>query len=537
MSAPGRQLDPPHSRLLWRVAAPSLAASAALLAIAWLAAVSLVEAQNEAERAVQDARDAIKASTQLEQQLQEVRRRLTEYGTTGDDAALAYLNDLRNQRFVLRFPADALRGPEGERFAREMSRIFRGLEPDLNALLGALSAAERRQIAERLVNDILDPELLTRVRQQRAIIDETLLSATGRIRELTAWTVWMVVLLGLAGAGAGALAGFGLARSLRRQLIELSVPIRTAAGSLDAVVGPVHVRGGADVEDLEHSLNNLAERVADVVERLQAAERESLRNDQLAALGQLAAGLAHELRNPLTAIRTLVEVARSRGSDAQLDGRDLEVVDEELGRLDDTLQSFLDYARPPKLHRTTIDLRDVVHRTVQLATPRAERQSVRIEVALPDAPLTISGDADQLRQVLLNLLLNALDALGTGGRVTISAAVDQAAHEVVLHVADTGPGLPESIRNTLFDPFVSSKPSGTGLGLTICRRIVESHGGTISADKAPASGAVFTIRLPLKQRKEATGANGDNSGANHAGSQFLPADWRSDDDSRLAEVF
>lgn len=536
MNSPGRQPGPAHSHLIWRVAAPSLAASVALLAIAWLAAVSLIEAQNEAERAVQDAREAIQASTELEKQLQEVRLRLTEYGATGDDAALSYLSDLKNQQFVLRFPAAAFQGPEGQQFAREMSRIFRGIEPDLNSLLAAASAERRREIAERLVNDILDPELLTRVRAQRALIDGALLSARDRIRKLTAWTVWMVVLLGLAGAGAGALAGFALARSLRRRLIELSVPIRTAAGTLDAVVGPVHVRGAGDVEDLELSLKSLSDRVTDVVQRLQAAERESLRNDQLAALGQLAAGLAHELRNPLTAIRTLVEVARGSGPDGHLDGRDLEVVDEELSRLDATLQSFLDYARPPSLQRTTIDLRDVVHRTVQLATPRAERQSVRIDVALPDEPLPLSADAEQLRQVLLNLLLNSLDALGAGGRVTISASADRSAQQVLLTVVDTGPGIPESLRSTLFEPFVSSKPSGTGLGLTICRRIVDSHGGTISADNAPSGGAVFTIRLPSTHWQERTGAHGDDRRAHNAESQLLPAAWRSDDGLQSAEI-
>jgi signal transduction histidine kinase len=191
-----------------------------------------------------------------------------------------------------------------------------------------------------------------------------------------------------------------------------------------------------------------------------------------------------------------VEVARSHGAAAQLDGRDLEVVDEELTRLDTTLQSFLDYARPPKLERRTVDVRDVVQRTVQLVKPRAEQQTVRIDVALPERPLQVSADAEQLRQVLLNLLLNALDALGTGGRITVSATADATARQVVVQVADDGPGISDAVHSTLFEPFVSSKPSGTGLGLTISRRIVENHGGTITAENGAHGGAVFSVRLP-----------------------------------------
>lgn len=485
-----------RSSLVWRVAAPSLAASAALLAIAALAAVSMFESQREAERVLRDVSEANEASGELETVLQQVRHRLVEYAANGDDQEVANLSKLREATGDYLVEVERYRVTDNGIIVRELRRMYSGLDRGLQSLEGGASESERRAIAEQLVNDILDAELLTSARQQRELTKQALSDAQRRSRELTTWTGWTLLLLGVAGSGAGVLAGFGLARSLRRQLIELSVPIHSAAGSLDAVVGPVQVRGGGEMEDLEQSLNTLAGRVANVVERLQAAELETIRNDQLAALGQLAAGLAHELRNPLTAIRTLVEVARSRGADAQLDGRDLEVVEEEITRLDSTLQSFLDYARPPKLERRPIDIREVVQRTVQLANARADVQSIVIDVAVPDEPVIVSADAEQLRQVLLNLLLNALDALKTGGRIEVRASTDAATNQVVLRVSDNGPGIPESIRKTVFDPFISSKPSGTGLGLTICRRIVESHGGTITAENSPGGGAVLTIGLP-----------------------------------------
>ena len=481
-----RQAESPRS-FVWRVAAPSLAASLTLLAVAALAAVALFVTQRDTESALQEASIAVEESAALEKILLQVRSRLTNYGETGNDNALQYLNKLRSQRYVLRFPA---------RSSPQLRRLFEGFERDLNAMLDTASAERRQEIARQIVDDILDPNLLASAHMQRQLAAVELESAIRRSQQLSTRTGWLLLLLGVAGASAGALAGFGVARSLRRQLVELSVPIRSAAGSLDAVVGPVEVRGSGGVEGIEQSLNALSGRVADVVQRLQAAEHESLRNDQLAALGQLAAGLAHELRNPLTAIQTLVEAARCNGETSQLDDRDLEVIDEELSRLDATLQSFLDYARPPKLQRTTIDLREIVERTVTLVRPRAEQQSVVVNVEGPDSPLWVSADREQLRQVLLNLLLNALDALGSGGRITVKATTAPERQDVVLRVADDGPGIAAEIQDRLFEPFASSKPSGTGLGLTICRRIVENHDGELAAENGPAGGAVFTVRLP-----------------------------------------
>jgi signal transduction histidine kinase len=516
VAKPSADSEPP---LLWRLAAPSLAASLALLAIAVLAAVVLFVNQREADRVMEDVAAAAAAAADLEKSILELRQRLTRYAATGDESAMSDVTGLQQAggEYLLQIERLQITTDRGRVLVTELRRSYGGLSEALQQLSADAPEEERRSTADRLVSDLLDQGLLTRVQQQRELTAQALQAAQVRTRDLTTWTGWTLLLLGVAGAGAGALAGFSLARGLRQQLVELSVPIQTAAGSLDAVVGPLHVRAGGDVADLERSLNVLATRVADVVARLQAAERETLRNDQMAALGQLAAGLAHELRNPLTAIRTLVEAARGQGPGGRLDERDLEVLEEEIGRLDTTLQSFLDYARPPKLERRSVDVRDVVRKTVQLVGARAERQAIRLDVALPDEPLAAQADAEQLRQVLLNLLLNAFDAIGTGGSVRIQAARANVVHSlrewtrgsrsespardaapphVVLNVLDDGPGIPDSMRDTLFDPFVSSKSAGTGLGLTISRRIVENHGGTITAENRPEGGAMFTVRLP-----------------------------------------
>ncbi len=279
----------------------------------------------------------------------------------------------------------------------------------------------------------------------------------------------------------------------------MSIPIRSALGSLDQVVGPVQVVSTDNFAQLDAAAAGLAQRVAQVVERLQSAERDRLRNDQMAALGQLAAGLAHELRNPLTAMKTIVDAARRDPETESLNARDLAVLDEEIQRLNRSLQSFLDYARPPAIAKRRVDLASVVERTCQLLAGRAEQQSIRVVVEPPERPIEVDADPEQLHQVLLNLLLNAFDAVRSEGQVTIRIERRRPSCAVVT-VADSGPGISQAVRDRLFEPFVSTKESGTGLGLTICRRIVEDHRGCIEAANGPQGGAIFTVTLPTLGR-------------------------------------
>ncbi len=219
------------------------------------------------------------------------------------------------------------------------------------------------------------------------------------------------------------------------------------------------------------------------------------RSEQLAAVGQLAAGVAHEVRNPLTSIKMLVEAALRAPDDQALTCQDLQVIHGEIKRLESTVQGFLDFARPPRPERAPCDLRTVVAQSVDLVRARARQQGVTIDVKAPQTALMAEVDRGQIRTVLVNLYLNALDAMPRGGRLEVRA--EPAGDSALLRVADTGPGIAAAVAGRLFTPFVSTKATGTGLGLTISRRIVEEHGGDIAASNRPEGGAVFTVTLRL----------------------------------------
>jgi signal transduction histidine kinase len=162
--------------------------------------------------------------------------------------------------------------------------------------------------------------------------------------------------------------------------------------------------------------------------------------------------------------------------------------------MEHSLQTFLDFARPPKPERRLVNLHDLIASVLGLTRGRAEKQKVTVQVEAPAEPIHLIADAGQVQQVLVNLILNALDAMPGGGRLHLVVRV--VAGWIEIDVTDNGPGIPAELLPRLFQPFVSGKDTGLGLGLAISLRIAEDHGGTIRVANQPGSGATFTIRLP-----------------------------------------
>jgi signal transduction histidine kinase len=247
---------------------------------------------------------------------------------------------------------------------------------------------------------------------------------------------------------------------------------------------------------------SVAERLATVLENSKLYEKIRER-DRLAALGEMAAGLAHEIRNPLGAIKGAAQCLDPKRLPGE-DGEFLGVIVEEVNRLNGVVTAFLDYARPLKQSFGPTDLNEVVTRTMRLIQNDVPKQ-IELAVQLDLTVARVDADAEQLKQVLINLVQNAVQAIGEeGGRITVGTVKPDRFGEfrgpmnefVELVVSDTGPGIPQDQQHHIFVPFYTTKQKGTGLGLAICQRIVKNHGGSISVHSKPGEGCRFVIRLP-----------------------------------------
>ncbi|MGH7171609.1 MAG: sensor histidine kinase [Gemmataceae bacterium] len=307
---------------------------------------------------------------------------------------------------------------------------------------------------------------------------------------------WGLLTVGVVAPLAGWLLGYEVARRMHQSILQLSVRIRDAAGRLASELRPVTVESDNTATPSTPLMHGIFTQIERVFERLHQREREVLRAEQLAAVGQVAAGVAHELRNPLTSVKMLVQTGLEGEPSAGLPAEDLRIIEHEIRRMEACIQMFLDFARPPRAERRRTDLLVVVRRAVALLDGRARRNHVVLKTELPPGPVELLIDAEQIHQVLVNLMLNAVDAMPHGGESRLEVRVLEDPRRVQLRLNDTGPGIAAPILARLFEPFVSGKETGLGLGLSICRRLLEAHGGSISGENSPEGGAVFTFTLP-----------------------------------------
>jgi len=244
---------------------------------------------------------------------------------------------------------------------------------------------------------------------------------------------------------------------------------------------------------------NAAAELQRAYDELRATVEQLLIADRHSSLGRMSAAIVHEIRNPLGAIKGAAEALES--SVPREREEFLGIIKLESDRLNDLVTDFLRFARPRSPEMLPTPAHEVIDPVVKLASKQAERSHVRIEIFVADDLPPVMIDAEQMKQVLLNLILNAIDAMPKGGRLTIN--VDRNGDGLVIAVKDTGEGIDPAVRATLFSPFVTTKARGSGLGLAIAHRLVSQHGGRITADDANGGGAVFQVWLPLNGSSEA----------------------------------
>ena len=473
-----------------RLTVPLAGVSLLLLVIAFGSAWYVRHLQQTVAGPITASVASVRAAQELEISIRELIGQLNRYLITGERKHLDPLARMKQRTEKALDDATSAASTQAERdlmrrsrdgynrFSGEYEWVLR--EPRAQGLY--LKIIELTDTV--LIHDVLDP-----AREYLQLNDTVLANASQANQTLADRLTIGLIGLGLCGSAGGMLGGWVIAAAVRRSMLRTEGWLRETAALLDQAAR-AEADGTAPADD---ALERASVSVSAVLRRLRETERAALRAEQLAWVGQMAAGIAHEVRNPLMSIKLLVQACADRPS---FKPRDLQVLEEEIVRLEQIVSGFMDFARPPQLVPRSVDVAALIARVADGARPRAELQGVAVEASTPPGQLVASVDPSQLQQVVYNLVFNALDAQPGGGRVRLDLSVSQGS-ELVLDVADAGPGLPADLGPRIFEPFISSKESGMGLGLSICRRIVESHGGTLKACDGPDGGAVFTIRLPI----------------------------------------
>jgi two-component system, NtrC family, sensor histidine kinase HydH len=413
----------------------------------------------------------------------------------------------RLQENVFRLSSNGMNGASLE----DDSDFVRRIGNDVEQLKQQTIDRESQALLERLQNRLQHRPLTTSLASELPLLiedcqslirrEERLLLDVVDQRSRTDVVVMVVraVLLVL-----GLMVGIGLAmwmtRGLKRSLAQISVTLRSAEGDLSTELGRIDVvsqSAPGELKSLESQVQNVVRNIHRVGEELRQAREDIVRAERLAAVGEVAAGVAHEIRNPLTSVKLVVQRAAERRPIHSLSENQVQVLLEEVSRIEHTVQGLLDFARPDKPQRTRCPLAPIIKRTLTLLEGRLHRQQVELIVHEEDASPWVNVDPPQIQQVLVNLIINALDAMPAGGRIEVRQFVSAETDEVVVEIEDDGPGISADIIDRLFEPFATTRSTGSGLGLAISRRLIEDQGGSLQAANSAAGGAVFAIRLPV----------------------------------------
>jgi len=286
--------------------------------------------------------------------------------------------------------------------------------------------------------------------------------------------------------------GRRVTRPLEKLQQQMAVVSKGEYGAAVAVDGPTEIAA------VGQAFNNMSQELVRRADEIQRTHQQLVQSEKLSAVGELAASVAHEVKNPMVGIVGFAQLG--------LESKDLpelheyfKLIEQDAFRANKILQNLLEFSRPPEMDLEVLAVNDVVNGCLQLCRHQLHMQGVKIDTALADGLPPIKGNSNQLRQVLLNLMLNAGQAMEASPEKHIQVSTGPGENGgVEIRIADTGPGIPEEVRAQLFKPFFTTKRrgKGTGLGLSVSRSIIEGHRGNIRVDSEPGKGATFVIRIP-----------------------------------------
>lgn len=432
-------------------------------------------------------------------QLRRVQSDLTLVGTQHARSFDTMVANAVNMRVFIETCFDCHHAQPVEERIRELRWQTQLYQDSLSRVL-TIRANRERLAREQDAAFHVGEQLIDQVGEMIALTGSRLEAATQQsLKEIDDTKYALYLLVGIAPLLSAALGYFFISGLTNPVKVLLRSTRRLQAGDLDHRVAKLRDEFG----ELADAFNEMSASLKEQMQKMQ-------RTEQLAVVGELAAGLAHEIKNPLAGIKVAMHVL---AEESYLSDEDREVVHKvghEVTRLELLMKSFLDFARPAKPRLESVDINELVSNSMTFYTAsrkRPTRKTMNVEIIkeLGRLPRT-AADPMQLQQVFLNLVLNAVDAMPDGGRLTVRTAFERSDNAIVVEVTDTGRGIDPERIDRIFEPFFTTKPKGTGLGLSICRQLIEQHRGRISVTSRPGQGTRFRIALPVRSVEEGAAA-------------------------------
>ena len=486
-----------------------------LLAIV-MGGVSLVVAytyklQKRTELYIEQSRSSVSEAKEMENLLNSVKEHTSTYVVNKSNR---WVDSLKSRQASFLFHLERARSKANTAeeiiLIQQISALFSNHEQNILNAVMCYKEGETGKANALLVHSTqsLLPTIKEKSDELKAMNKEAEIFHKSVVSKTNVIILRILIFLGFGGIAAGLLLSWLIWKMLFSPMTQLVLQVRGAQG--ERLFEPLKLPRGGELDEL-------SERIKELINRMNKASEDLIRNKELlqysnkfANLGKIAPTIAHEIRNPLAAIKMLVYSIKEEVTLPTHLKEDFEIITREIDRIDNFTKDFLKFAKPSEPVLLKINPINPLNEVIKLLNPRFLKNNIKVNRAgMLVGQRSVMADADQLKQVYMNIILNAIDVMPDGGELSINTQeiTENDIHQTTLErkylridFGDTGPGIPEAILNTIFEPFIKGSDLGVGIGLSISQSIANSHGGWLQAEnKSPSGGALFRFYLPITE--------------------------------------
>ncbi len=462
--------------------------------------------QKRTEAFIDLARSSVNEAKEMENELTAMKGLTFTYYINKSDN---WLDSLHKRQAVFVYHLERARkranSPEDELLIQQISALFSNHEQNVLKVVANLKKGELQKANALLLHSAQDllPTIQSKSNEFILLNRKSELQHEQNLAKTNSIILTILISLGIGGIVVGLLIGWLLSRVLFGPINQLILQVRSAEGK--AVFEKVNFMHGGELDELGERIKGIIDRMNRANEDLNKSKELLQHSNKFASLGKIAPTIAHEIRNPLAAIKMLVYSIREEDNVPQSVIDDLNIISNEIDRMESFTKDFLKFAKPSDPVFAIIDPSHYLTEVIHLLKPKLKKNAIVVNEITASDNLLVNADAGHLKQVFLNILMNAIEVMPSGGILTITterAKVASAETEendyVLFSIADSGPGIPDAIINSIFEPFIKGSDKGVGIGLSISQGIARTHLGWIEAENnTNRIGAKFKIYLPL----------------------------------------